>query len=102
MTEARFIWVIVVVAILCIIVVVAFAVDRSTSNSRRVRIEGVKMVAHMHWNERAYSYDCTGHGHFIHVHMKGGQLITDGDPNNDFLTRKASPDEEREWNRFFA
>ncbi len=70
------------------------------SDTRRISIDGIDHVAHMCWEESAYVYDCTGHGHFTRVYRRDGEIIADDPEDNSSGT--ASADQAAAWNMLFG
>ena len=91
-----------------VIIAVAMSRKRSTEGPDRgvreetIRIGGIAHTAHVNEDMRAFAYDSTGHGHFVHVKLDDGKLVSNDPLDGDDVFGPASPDERWEWERFFG
>ncbi len=89
--------------VLCVgFLIVLFVVIRNARNPHRaVYLHGHWHPATIDWSERAFTYDSTGHGHFVHVRRVGDSLLAQSDSVADEM-RPADNEEKREWTGLFT
>lgn len=85
--------------LICAVAVIVYITTIRNLDDHAVWIAGIKHAAHVNEKDCSYSYDCTGHGHFVQVYVKDDAIVAD-DPD-DHQRRPATADEIRGWRRFF-